>query len=201
MDERDHRRNRPAPTAIREAIASGSAPRPPRLITSSDISAAPLRIDPDDEPSVPVNLSQADRIEHRQRQHESDLRELARGLGDLRIAHSSELTAIRHEHAGVAVALGSLVKLAERSDAREVAREEREANARERAAEREALERASERESVAAVAVRKSTGREKIALAVIGAIVTIGTAFAIGRAAASSPILPPAAAPIMRSTP
>lgn len=155
---------------MREAIRNGSGTfkrpaSPVMLVDESTREAVPSRvIGPDEEPSIPMHFSQGDRIEIRQRQAESDMVEMARGIGDINLRVD-----------GFGRSLDALVRLSEKSDEREERREEREAAAREKREEREAL----------ILNARRST-REKIALAAIAAIVSIGSAFAIGHVTSSS---------------
>lgn len=167
MSDRDLRRNRPPPTAVRAAIAQGSQPLTARVITSSD---AQVVTAVEDVRSTPIGISQLDRIEFRQQQNDENVLELARGIGDL-----------QHNDEKIITALESLVKLAERDDEREQKREDAAAAAAIRREEREA-ETAKDRR----------TSRERIMLAILGIVATAATGFGIGRFAGgtTTPALP-----------
>jgi hypothetical protein len=157
----------------------------PRIVTPSQGSAIVEEVEP--EPTAPTNLSQLDRIEWRQIQAREDMRELARGLGEVKTG----LAEARSEAERTAAAAEALLELADKSDKRAERREEIAALARQRREDREAAERAAataaeiedrkaERETQRVALVRRSKSREKIALAIIGAIVSLVGAYAIG---------------------
>lgn len=170
-DIRDRRRQRPPPTAVREAIRAGmTAARPSRAETAQSApplldSAAPLLVE-HDELSTPIALAHDvnARSEWRLQQLQANDIELARVIGG-----------ILGEQTRTASGLESLVKLADKSDKREERREEA------------AIESARTREARDAEAKKEGrSSREKILLAILGVVATIATSYAIGSKVAAT---------------
>lgn len=172
--ERDRRRVRPPPSAVLEALKHGTKPAPaPRLITSSE-SAAPSK-PIEDERSTPIEIadpslsSTVARIEYRQLTDATNQLEIARVLGDVRIEQAEQAATL----GGMATSLQGLFELAKKDDLR---KDE---------AERRRVDREDKREDAnAELAKSRASSRQTIVLAIIGAVVSVATAFGIGRALA-----------------
>lgn len=157
-------RRHPPPTGVLAAIRDGAkmaASDKPRVRIITPVGGVSVDYVNPEEPSTPTNISQGDRIEWRQQTHQAGLEEIGRVLGEIQAGQdkqATELHAIRTD-------IGTLAKLAEKDDARKEKREERENE-----------ERKDARKDAVALANTKMSSREKIFIALLATIGTIGTA-------------------------
>lgn len=144
--------------AIREGAVMGAG----RGRTATPGAVPIVTIEAEDEASAPTSYDPISRIEWRQQQQAADMMVVGRVLGELQAGHAR----LEDRTERTATAVETLAKLAQRADEREERRDERSAAA---------ADKREEREHTSVVAKRTMT--EKIALAFMALVGTIGTAY------------------------